>query len=84
MATKKILGVWIQSSGVEIWEIEHDNDTCAYEIAYDGRHVVTTIYADSPEQTEEMRARLNAGEDVRDWEDGNGVSVGTYIIHARR
>ena len=78
MTTKKILNVWVQSSGIEIWEIEHDNDTCAYGIAYDGRHVVT-IYPDSPEQSEEMRAALDAGEDVRDWEDELGNSVGTLI-----
>jgi len=78
MTTKKILKVWVQSSGIEIWEIEHDNDTCAYGIAYDGKHVVT-IYPDSPEQSEEMRASLDAGEDVRDWEDELGNSVGTLI-----
>ena len=78
MTTKKILEVWVQSSGIEIWEIEHDNDTCAYGIAYDGKHVVT-IYPDSPEQAEEMRASLDAGEDVRDWEDDLGNSVGTLI-----
>lgn len=78
MATEKILGLWMQPSGVEIMEIEYDHDAHAYDIAYDGRYVVT-IYADSPEQGEAMRASLDAGEDVRDWEGGNGHSVGELI-----
>lgn len=78
MTTEKILGMWMMPSGVEIIEVEFDHDAHAYEIAYDGRHVVT-IYTDTAEDTEAMRARLNAGEDVWDWEDGNGSCVGTLI-----
>jgi len=78
MATEKILGIWMQPSGVEIMEMEYDHDAHAYEISYDGRHVVT-IYADSPEQTDNIRASLNANEDVRDWEDGSGHNIGTLI-----
>jgi hypothetical protein len=78
MATEKILGLWMQPSGVEIIEAEYDNDAHAYEMAYDGRHVVT-IYTGTPEDTEVIRARLNADEDVRDWEDGNGRCIGTLI-----
>jgi hypothetical protein len=78
MATKKILGIWMQPSGVEIIEAEYDHDAHAYEISYDGRHVVT-IYTGTPEDTEVIRARLNADEDVRDWEDGNGRCIGALI-----
>ena len=78
MATEKILGIWMQPSGVEIIEAEYDHDAHAYEISYDGRHVVT-IYTGTPEDTEVIRARLNADEDVRDWEDGNGRCIGTLI-----
>ena len=69
---------WKQENGIEIDEVEFDGDWVAFEIAYDGRHVVT-IYVDSPEQTEDIRASLDAGEDVRDWEDGNGNCVGELI-----
>jgi len=78
MTAEKILGMWMMPSGVEIIEVEFDHDAHAYEIAYDGRHVVT-IYTDTAEDTEAMRARLNAGEDVWDWEDGNGNCVGKLI-----
>jgi len=69
---------WKQKNGIEIDEVEFDYDAYAFEIYVDGRHVVT-IYADSPEQTDKIRASLNANEDVRDWEDGNGHCVGTLI-----
>jgi len=78
MTTEKILGVWIQSSGVEIWEMEFNDDAHAFAIAYDGRHVVT-VYADSPENTYDLREALDANEDVRDWEDGDGNNVGMLI-----
>jgi hypothetical protein len=78
MKTEKILGIWMQPSGVEIIEAEYDHDAHAYEMAYDGRHVVT-IYTDTLKDTEVIRACLNAGEDVRDWEDGNGRCIGTLI-----
>ena len=78
MTTEKILGVWIQSSGVEIWEMEFNDDAHAFAIAYDGRHVVT-VYADSPKDTEAMRASLDDGDDVRDWENGTGICIGTLI-----
>ena len=69
---------WQQTSGIEIDEVELDGDRHAFEIAYDGRHVVT-VYADSPEDTEHMRACLDLGGSVRDWDDGNGNCVGTLI-----
>lgn len=75
MATIK---TWKQKNGIEIDEVEFDGDWVPFELRVDGRHVVT-IYVDSPEQAEDMRARLDAGEDVRDWEDGNGNFVGTLI-----
>jgi len=78
MTTKKILGLWMLPSGIEIIDKELDGDRHAFEIYVDGKNVVT-ICADSPEQSEAMRASLDAGEDVRDWEDGNGNCVGTLI-----
>ena len=69
---------WKQENGIEIDESYYDVDAHAFAISADGRHVVT-IYADSPEQTDNIRASLNANEDVRDWEDGNGHCVGTLI-----
>lgn len=69
---------WKQENGIEIDEVEFDGDAHAYGICVDGRNVVT-IYADSPEDTEDIRAALDAGEDVREWEDGNGRSIGTLI-----
>ena len=47
MTTKKILGMWMLPSGIEIIE-ELNGDRHAYDISYGGKHVVT-IYADSPE-----------------------------------
>ena len=78
MATEKIYGIWTQANGIVVDEVEFDGDAHAFAIYVDGRCVIT-IYADSPEQTEEMRARLDAGEDVRDWEDGDGDCVWTLI-----
>ena len=78
MATEKVLGLWMQPSGVEVIEVEYDSDMYAYKVSVDGKHVIT-IYADTPEQTEDMRVGLDAGEDVRDWEDGNGRSIKTLI-----
>lgn len=69
---------WQQKNGIEIDEVEFDGDTHAYEICVDGRHVVT-IYTGTPEDTEVIRARLNANEDVRDWEYGSGHNIGTLI-----
>ncbi len=72
------IGTWEQKSGIEIDEIVFDGKRDAFVIYNSNKHI-TTIYADSPEQTEEMRGSLNAGEDVRDWEDGAGHCVGTLI-----
>jgi len=69
---------WKQRDGIEIDEVEFDGDRHAFKIYVDGKHVVT-ICADSSEQTEDMRSSLDAGEDVRDWEDGNGHCVATVI-----
>ena len=69
---------WEQKNGTEIDEVEFDGDRHAFEVCVDGKHVVS-IYADSPEQGEAMRVALDAGEDVRDWEDGLGNSVGVLI-----
>ncbi len=69
---------WMQRTEIEIVEVDFDGDAHAFEIYVDGRRI-TTVYADTPEQTEDMRAGLDAGEDVKDWEDGNGNSVGTLI-----
>lgn len=70
--------IWKQKNGIEIDEVPYDYDYHAFEVCVDNRHVVT-IYPDTLEDTEVIRARLNAGEDVRDWEDGNGHCVGTLI-----
>lgn len=69
---------WGQKNGIEIDEWTFGSDAHAFKIYVDGRHVVT-IYADTLEQTDDMRARLDAGEDVRDWEDDSGRSVRTLI-----
>jgi len=69
---------WKQRNGIEIDEVDFDDDRHAFELCIDGKHVIT-IYADTPEQTEDMRVGLDAGEDVRDWEDGNGRSIETLI-----
>ena len=76
-AKKRVYRTWAQP-GMEIDEVEFDGDRHAFEICVNGNHVVT-VYADSPEQTEDMRAALDAGEDVRDWEDGLGNNVGLLI-----
>ena len=75
---KEIFGFWTQPSGVRITEIEYDYDAHAFEISYKGLRIVT-IYAQSPEGTLAIRTRLDAGDDVRGWEDGNGNCVGTLI-----
>jgi len=69
---------WKQRTGIQIDEVEFDGDRHAFEIYVDGKNVVT-ICADSPEQTEDMRSSLDAGEDVRDWENVNGHCVGMLI-----
>ena len=69
---------WQQKNGIEIDEVEHDGDRHAFEVRVDGKHVVT-VYADSPEDTEDIRARLDDGHNVRCWDDGNGNCVGTLI-----
>jgi len=69
---------WKQKNGIEIDEIEYHGDAHAFEICVDGKHVVT-VYANSPEDTEIIRASLNADEDVRDWENGYGICIGTLI-----
>lgn len=67
MKKKICIKTWNQN-GMTIYEVDFDGDRHAFEIYVDGMRVVT-IYADSPEQTEDVRAILDAGGDVRDWED---------------
>ncbi len=69
---------WKQRDGIEIDEVEFDGDRHAFEVCVDGKHVVTD-YADSPEDTEGMRTSLDDGDNVRCWENGNGVCIGTLI-----
>ena len=69
---------WKQRDGIEIDEVEFDGDRHAFEVCVDGKHVVT-VYADSPEDTEDMRASLDDGDNVRCWENGNGICIGTLI-----
>ena len=69
---------WRQKNGIEIDEVEYDGDTHAFEVCVDGKHVVT-VYADSLEDTEGMRASLDDGYNVGCWENGNGVCIGTLI-----
>jgi len=69
---------WRQKNGIEIDEVEYDGDTHAFEVCVDGKHVVT-VYADSLEDTEGMRASLDDGDNVRCWENGNGICIGTLI-----
>lgn len=78
MTTEKTYGIWVQANGIVVEEVGFDGDRHAFEIYADGRHVVT-IYSDSPSETENIRDNLNAGDDVRDWEDGEGNCVGTLI-----
>ena len=69
---------WKLKNGIEIDEVELDGVRHAFEVCVDGKHVVT-IYADSPENTYDLREALDANEDVRDWEDGDGNNVGMLI-----
>jgi len=69
---------WQQPSGIEIDEVELDGDRHAFEVCVDGKHVVT-VYADSLEDTEDIRDRLDGGHNVRCWEDGNGISIESLI-----
>lgn len=77
----KRYNTWTQN-GIEIDEVGCDHDAHAFEIYVDGKNVIT-IHAATPIESKDMRADLDAGDDVRDWEDGNGVSVETYITRAR-
>jgi len=82
METEKILGLWMLPSGIEIIEVEYDSDMYAYEVSVDGRHVVT-IFPATPEDTEDVRAGLDAGEgytgrlgngaDGTIWEEADGI-----------
>ena len=74
---KRVYGTWTQN-GIEIDEVELDGDRHAFEMSVNGRTVVT-IYADSPEDTYDIREALDANEDVRDWEDWDGNNVGMLI-----
>lgn len=78
MTTEKILGLWMLPSGIEIFEVEYNSDMYAFKVSVDGRHVVT-IFPVTPEDTEAVKAGLDADEDVRDWEDRNGNRLGTLI-----
>ena len=78
MAKEKLYGTWKQANGIEIDEVILLGDAYAYKVYADGKHVVT-LYANTPEEAEEIRTSLNAGEDVKDWEDGNGNKVGVLI-----
>ena len=69
---------WKLKNGIEIDEVELDGVRHAFEVCVDGKHVVT-IYADSPENTYDLREALDANEDVRDWEDGDDNNVGMLI-----
>jgi len=76
-----IIRTWTQEEGIEIQEVEFDDDRHAFEIYVDGKNAIT-IHAATPIESRDMRADLDAGDDVRDWEDGNGVSVESYITRA--
>ena len=65
---------WQQEDGIEIDEVEFDGDAHAFSLSVNGKRLAT-IYTDSPEQSEAIRAALDAGEDVRDWEDGNDTDT---------
>ncbi len=69
---------WKQRNGIEIDEVDFDGDIHAFEVCVDSKHVVT-VYADTPEDTEGMRASLDDGYNVGCWENGNGVCIGTLI-----
>lgn len=69
---------WKQRNGIQIDEVDFYGDIHAFKILVNGRTVVT-ISADSPEDTYDIREALDANEDVRDWEDGNGNNVGMLI-----
>ena len=72
---------WKQSNRIEVDEVEFDGARHAFEISFRGKHLIT-IYSDTPGQSMDMRASLDDGEDVREWEDGDGVSVGTLLFYA--
>lgn len=74
MTTEKILGAWIQPSGIWITETEYDHDAHAFVVTKDDKYI-TTIYADTLEEIEDIRTGLNAEEDIREWDDGTGISV---------
>ena len=74
MTMGTILGAWIQPSGIWIVESEFDGGRHSFEITYDDMYI-DTIYADTPEEIEDISARLNAEEDVREWDDGFGISL---------
>ena len=70
---------WKQSNGIQIDEVEHDGDAHAFAVSANGKHLIT-IYADTPGQSSDMRACLDDGDDVREWEDGYGVSIEMLMI----
>ena len=78
MATKKLCRIWKQINGIEIDEVILLGDAHAYEVYVDGNHVVT-IYAETPEEIDDIATHLNEGHDVRDLDDGYGNNVGTLI-----
>ena len=72
---------WKQSNRIEINEVEFDGGANAFEVTFRGKPVVT-MHADTPGQSKDMRASLDDGEDVRDWVDADGISVGTLLFYA--
>lgn len=78
---KHTVNTWKLRNGVEIKETRFCGDL-AFEVGVDDVFV-TSIPSGSTEQSDEMRDALDRGEDVRDWEDGHGNSVGTLIEKTR-
>ena len=78
---KKRCNTWTQN-GIEIDEVEFDGDRHAFEVFVNGKHIVA-IYPATPIEAKDMRADLDAGDDVRDWEDGNGVSIEMLMMQMK-
>ena len=78
MTMGQIIGAWIQPSNIWIVESEYTSDAHDFVITIDDKYI-STIYADTLEEIEGIRVRLNAEEDVRGWADSNGDNVGMLI-----
>lgn len=70
--------VWVRETdkfAYEVVEVSFDHDLHEFMVVKEGGDVVATITPSDLENQAEIIEALNAGEDIRGWEDGNGNTI---------